>query len=71
VCSPRSRSKHSSITKTFDRYGHLLPGMDEALAEEWMGSDERPSWEGIAWDAMTHIRWGRALEHAMRSAGLP
>jgi integrase len=24
---------HSSITTTIDRYGHLLPGMDEALAE--------------------------------------
>ena len=24
---------HSSITSTLDRYGHLLPGMDEALAE--------------------------------------
>ena len=24
---------HSSITTTLDRYGHLLPGMDEALAE--------------------------------------
>jgi hypothetical protein len=34
VCSPRSRSKHSSITTTFDRYGHLLPSMDEALTEE-------------------------------------
>jgi hypothetical protein len=34
VCSPRSRSKHSSISTTFHRYSHLLPGMDEALAEE-------------------------------------
>jgi hypothetical protein len=37
VCPPRSGSKHSSITTTFDRYGHLLPGMDEALAEETDG----------------------------------
>jgi integrase len=43
VCSPRSTSKHSSITTTFDRYGHLLPGMDDALARRWMGSDGRLS----------------------------
>ena len=28
---------HSSITTTLDRYGHLLPGMDEALAEKMDG----------------------------------
>jgi integrase len=28
---------HSSITTTLDRYGHLLPGMDEALAERMDG----------------------------------
>jgi hypothetical protein len=57
---------------TFDRYGHLLPGMDEALAEEMDGSDGRLSSEGIARDAMTHTRWGRVLKGMrLRSAGLP
>jgi integrase len=47
---PRSRSRrvltpkqlqaplgHSSITTTFNPYGHLLPGMDEALAKKMDG----------------------------------
>jgi hypothetical protein len=28
----QARLGHSSITVTLDRYGHLLPGLDEALA---------------------------------------
>ena len=27
------RMGHSSITVTLDRYGHLMPGADEALAD--------------------------------------
>jgi len=27
------RLGHSSITVTFDVYGHLMPGMDESVAE--------------------------------------
>ena len=39
---------HSSIATTFDRYGHLLPGMDETLAENMEWSDGRLSSDGIA-----------------------
>lgn len=29
----QARAGHSSIVVTMDKYGHLLPGQDEALAE--------------------------------------
>ena len=33
----QARAGHSSITVTLDRYGHLFPGMDEALADKLDG----------------------------------
>jgi hypothetical protein len=32
---------HSSITITLDRYGHLMPGNEDAAAELWT-----PTWNG-------------------------
>jgi hypothetical protein len=40
------------------------PAWTRRSPRKWMGSDGRLSSEGIARDAMTHIRWGRVLEHA-------
>jgi hypothetical protein len=40
------------------------PAWTRRSPREWMGSDGRLSSEGFARDAMTHIRWGRILEHA-------
>jgi hypothetical protein len=40
------------------------PAWTRRSPRKWMGSDGRLSSEGIAREAMTHIRWGRILEHA-------
>jgi hypothetical protein len=55
--TPRSPRRSTDTTTS-------CPAWTRRSPRKRMGSDVRLSSEGIARDAMTHIRWGRILEHA-------
>ena len=48
------RLGHSSITVTFDVYGHLMPGMDESVAERLDEAWQRASSDGSAHQPRTN-----------------
>jgi integrase len=51
----QARARHSSIVVTMDRYGHLFPGQDEALATRLDAPVQDATWSELTYRTMAKV----------------